>query len=134
MKRLLFIIAFCTQVVACAPSVHAGGIGIVDVARLRDHWSKFKADDAELAAQSRALRESSAPPAELERRRTALRMRYLRMQDDVTGDVRRASDAVAKARGLTLVLTQESVGYGGVDITADVERELHITESGKQTP
>lgn len=131
MKRLVLALALGCIPVACAhgPADSAGGIGIVDVARLRDHWPKFKADDAELAAATRALQSATGRPADLRRRRVALRARFLRMQNDVTGDVRRASDAVARERGLRLVLTKESVGYGGVDVTRDVEKRLHIGET-----
>ena len=37
-------------------------------------------------------------------------------------------------RQLKLVLTREGVGYGGVDITADVEKALNITEKATPTP
>jgi hypothetical protein len=35
---------------------------------------------------------------------------------------------------LKLVLTREGIGYGGVDITSDVEKALNITEKATPTP
>ncbi len=37
-------------------------------------------------------------------------------------------------RQLKLVLTREGIGYGGVDITGDVEKALNITEKATPTP
>ena len=51
------------------------------------------------------------------------------MQTEVTGDVRAATEQVAKAKNLKMVFTREFVGYGGVDITPDVEKVLNITET-----
>ena len=51
------------------------------------------------------------------------------MQDDVTGDVRNAVEQVANEKHLQLVVTRQFVGYGGTDITPDVERILKITEA-----
>ncbi len=49
----------------------------------------------------------------------------------------RSSDAASKiatARQLKLVLTREGIGYGGVDITGEVEKALNITEKASPTP
>jgi Skp family chaperone for outer membrane proteins len=58
-----------------------------------------------------------------------LRARYVDMQNDVTGDVRNAAEQVADEKHFKLVVTRQFVGYGGTDITADVERILKITEA-----
>jgi Skp family chaperone for outer membrane proteins len=50
------------------------------------------------------------------------------MQTEVTGDVRNAVQQIAAQRHFSLVVTREFVGYGGVDITPDVEKLLNITE------
>jgi len=46
----------------------------------------------------------------------------------VTSDVRAAAEQVANDRHFKLVVTREFTGYGGVDITSDVEKILKITE------
>jgi Skp family chaperone for outer membrane proteins len=51
------------------------------------------------------------------------------MQNDVSGDVRNAAEQVADEKHFKLVVTRQFVGYGGTDITADVERILKITEA-----
>jgi len=50
------------------------------------------------------------------------------MQREVTNDVSSAAEQVATQRHFKLVVTRELVGYGGTDITPDVERILKITE------
>ena len=51
------------------------------------------------------------------------------MQNDVTGDVRSAVQEVANEKHFQMVVTRQFVGYGGTDITADVEKILKITEA-----
>jgi len=41
---------------------------------------------------------------------------------------------IASQSQLKLVLTREGIGYGGVDITSDVEKALNITEKATPTP
>ena len=53
---------------------------------------------------------------------------------DFRDDVRDAAQQVAQAKGLKFVLTRQFVGYGGVDITPDVEKILQITERVTPAP
>jgi len=48
--------------------------------------------------------------------------------------VRNAANQVASDKHLQYVLTQQYVGYGGVDITPDVEKILQIVEKATPTP
>ena len=50
------------------------------------------------------------------------------MQNEVTDDVRNAAQRVATDRHFKLVVTRQFTGYGGTDITTDVEKQLDITE------
>ena len=45
-----------------------------------------------------------------------------------------AAQQVAKDKHLSYVLTRQFVGYGGVDITPDVEKILQIVEKPSPTP
>ena len=55
--------------------------------------------------------------------------RFQTNQAELTNDVRQAATQVAGTRHLRLVFTAESIGYGGVDITPDVEKALNIVET-----
>ncbi|MBV8283461.1 MAG: hypothetical protein JO175_02365, partial [Candidatus Eremiobacteraeota bacterium] len=60
--------------------------------------------------------------------------RFQTNQAELTQDVRTAATQVAGSRHLRLVMTAESIGYGGVDITPDVEKSLNITEKASPAP
>jgi len=103
-------------------------IATVDIARITANWPKFINYDRQLQADMRAIDTQNAPDAVKEKARAQLQQRYVAMQTEVTDDVRDATAQVAKARNFKMVLTREYVGYGGVDITPDVEKILNITE------
>jgi len=48
--------------------------------------------------------------------------------------VRDAAKQVVDLRHLTYVFTRQYVGYGGVDITSDVEKILKIEEKATPAP
>jgi len=52
----------------------------------------------------------------------------------LTDQIRAAAAKVAAKKNLKLVLTREGVGYGGTDITAEVEKDLGITETASPKP
>ncbi len=60
--------------------------------------------------------------------------KYARVTDQLSQQIRDAAGKIASQRQLKLVLTREGIGYGGVDITADVEKALNITEKATPTP
>jgi Skp family chaperone for outer membrane proteins len=80
------------------------------------------------------VQQSHASPAEKQRQMAALNARYLAGQTELTNNVRDAAQQVAGDKHLTFVLTQQYVGYGGIDITADVEKVLQITERATPAP
>jgi Skp family chaperone for outer membrane proteins len=103
-------------------------IATVDIARITSNWPKFINYNNQLSADTQAIQASTDSQRQKDARIAALRQRYLSMQDEVTGDVKSAVEQVANNRHFTLVVTHEFVGYGGVDITPDVEKVLKITE------
>jgi Skp family chaperone for outer membrane proteins len=104
-------------------------IATVDIQRIQANWPKFINYSNQLSADTAAIQHSSVSPKEKQQQLDALRKRYVSMQDDVTGDVRNAVEQVANEKHLQLVVTRQFVGYGGTDITPDVERILKITEA-----
>ena len=104
-------------------------IATVDVARISANWPKFINYQNQLSADADALERARISDDERKRQSDALRRQYDAMQDEVTNDVRRAAQQIAAERHLKLVTTHEALGYGGVDITRDVEKVLNITEA-----
>jgi len=103
-------------------------VATLDVLRIQANWPKFINYSNQLAADSEAVSRSGASPQRKAQELQALRSRYVSMQNEVTGDVRNAAEQVANEKHLKLIVTRQFVGYGGVDITSDVERLLKITE------
>jgi Skp family chaperone for outer membrane proteins len=100
----------------------------VDISRITSNWPKFINYNNQLAADTDAINRSNASPRDKQRQIDGLRRRFVNMQDEVTSDVRAAAEQVANDRHFKLVVTREFTGYGGVDITSDVEKILKITE------
>lgn len=107
---------------------HQSPIATVDVDRISRNWPKFINYSNQLASDTDAIRRSNASPRDKQRQLDGLRRQYLEMQREVTNDVSSAAQQVATQRHFTLVLTREMIGFGGTDITPDVEKILKITE------
>ncbi|MDQ2908842.1 MAG: hypothetical protein M3R44_05750 [Candidatus Eremiobacteraeota bacterium] len=139
MKRLLFCAALPlggVPVVAftgCA-SQPPPSVATLDVARIQANWPMFINYSNQLAADTEAIQRSNGSPRQKQQQLDGLRRRYVAMQDQVTGDVRNAATQVANTRHLKLVVTRQFVGYGGIDITPDVEKILNITEKPSPGP
>ena len=104
-------------------------VATLDLNRIQANWPKFINYSNQLSADTAAINRSSDSPSRKEKELDALRQRFTDMQNEVTGAVRNAAEQVANEKHITLVVTRQYVGYGGVDITADVEKILKITEA-----
>jgi Skp family chaperone for outer membrane proteins len=104
-------------------------IGLVDTQRLLQFWPKFQNYNNQLSVDMQAIDRSSAPSGQKARERAALQQKYSQIQTELTREVRNAATEVAKSKNFQLVVTRQYVGYGGADITLDVERLLKITET-----
>ncbi len=129
MKRLFVCAGALFALAGCA----AGGsssstVATVDLARIQANWPKFINYSNQLASDTDAINRSSAAPRQKQAQLDVLRRRYVDMQNEVSGDVRTAAQSIANDRHYKLVVTRQFVGYGGVDITPDVEKLLKITE------
>jgi Skp family chaperone for outer membrane proteins len=107
-------------------------IATIDLARIQANWPKFINYSNQLAADTTAIERSSASPQQKAAQLEQLRKQYVSMQNEVTSDVRGAAQRVASEKHFQLVVTHQFVGYGGVDITSDVEKILNITEKSPQ--
>jgi Skp family chaperone for outer membrane proteins len=129
-KRILIFAA----VAALAGCAAHSPIGLVDVQRIVTNWPEYQGYQNQLYADERSIasRRESAPRKQ--RAALALQQKYARVTDQLSAQIRDAAGKIASQRSLKLVLTREGIGYGGVDITSDVEKALNITEKATPKP
>jgi Skp family chaperone for outer membrane proteins len=123
-KRI--VLAVTVILAACTPQ--ESPIATVNITRITQNWPKFINYNNQLASDTDAIQRSNASQQDKQRQLDQLRQRFVNMQNEVTNDVRVAAEQVANQRHFKLVITREFVGYGGIDITPDVEKILKITE------
>lgn len=109
-------------------------IGLVDVARLTANWPTYTNAQNQLLADERTITASKASNAQKQRQVTALQQHYAQVSNQLVSQVRDAAAKIAQQKQLKLVVTRQFVGYGGTDITSDVEKLLGITEKATATP
>jgi len=126
-KRLIVLASAAVALAGCN-SQSSSQIATVNISRITQNWPKFINYNNQLAADTDAINRSSASESDKQRQLDGLRARFVTMQNEVTNDVRAAAEQVASERHFKLVVTHEFVGYGGTDITPDVEKILKITE------
>lgn len=109
-------------------------IGLVDVQRIVGNWPEYQNYQNQLLADERTIAGGRGSRADKLRATIAMQQKYTRITEQLTQQIRDASSKIAQDKHLQLVLTREGVGYGGVDITPDVEKSLNITEKATPTP
>ena len=133
MKNRAFVALLAALIVTGCAGSHSD-IGLLDVSRLTSNWPKFMNANNQLNADSAAIASGPGSTRDKQRRLIQLQGRYAQLQDELVGEVRTAAEKVAKSKNLKMVVTRENVGYGGSDITADVEKELGFTEKASPSP
>ena len=118
---------------ACTNATQSN-IGLVDVQRISANWPKFQNYQNQLAADAQTIERSNRSARDKASARAALQARFAQAQNELSGDVSTAARQVAADRHLTYVFTRQYVGYGGVDITADVEKILKIDDKSTPAP
>lgn len=116
---------------SCAPH---SSIGLVDVQRIVSNWPEYQGYQNQMYSEERSI--SSRRESNTRKQRDAfyLQRKYTKVTDQLSAQLRDVAGKVAQQRQLKLVLTREGIGYGGVDITGDVEKALNITEKASPTP
>jgi Skp family chaperone for outer membrane proteins len=109
-------------------------VGLVDVSRIVQNWSQYQGYQAQLQLQEQTIFQKSESSAQKQRDLAQLQAQYNRISQQLINEVQSATARVARQRNLQLVLTRQGVGYGGVDITRDVEKLLNITEAATPSP
>lgn len=109
-------------------------IGLVDVQRIVNNWPEYQKDQNQLYADERTIASGRGNRGQKQRATIAMQQKYAKITEQLTQQIRDASTKIAQQRQLKLVVTREGVGYGGVDITPDVEKSLNITEKASPSP
>ncbi|MGC2128711.1 MAG: OmpH family outer membrane protein [Candidatus Aquilonibacter sp.] len=132
MKKQLLLVSLAAAILAgCANS---SPVGLVDVNRIVANWTVYQSFQQQLLADEQSIAQSKASQAVKQRQAAALQRKYAGITDELTKRIRDAATKVAQDKNLTLVVTKEGVGYGGVDITKDVEKAMNITEKASPAP
>ncbi len=130
-KQLLFVTLAAATFAGCA---NTSPVGLVDVNRVVQNWPVYKSFQQQLLADEQSIAQSKAPTAVKQREAAALQQKYQGITDQLTKQIRDAATKIAQQEHLTLVVTKEGVGYGGVDITKDVEKAMNITDTASSSP
>jgi len=132
-KHIILIAAFAAGALAgCAGS--GSPIGLVDVQRLTANWPLYTNAQNQLVADQRAIAAGKGSNADKQRQVMQLQQHYAQISNQLVSQVKAAAAKIAGQKQLKLVVTREFVGYGGTDITGDVEKLLGITEKPTPTP
>ena len=134
-NRFVFaaLVASLLGMTACSKPPQSD-IGLVDVPRITANWPKFLNYQNQLNADVTAIRNSRASDSEKTRELQGLQARFATNQTELTNNVRDAAQQVASDKHLRFVFTRQFVGYGGVDITPDVEKLLNVEEKATPAP
>jgi len=132
-RALIIAAALAAALAGCTNAPHSD-IGLVDTIRLQANWPKFQNYQNQLSVDAQTIERSRRSDKEKARERAMLQQRFAQDQVELTEDVRNAAQQVATQKHLSYVLTRQYVGYGGVDITPDVEKILNIVEKPSPTP
>jgi Skp family chaperone for outer membrane proteins len=131
-KKQLLLVSLAAAILAgCANS---SPVGLVDVNRIVANWTVYQSFQQQLLADEQSIAQSKASQSDKQRQAAALQKKYAGITQELTTRIRDAATKVAQDEHLTLVVTKEGVGYGGVDITKDVEKAMNITEKASPAP
>ncbi|MDQ6931846.1 MAG: hypothetical protein M3160_01580 [Candidatus Eremiobacteraeota bacterium] len=131
--RSLFFLAFLAVLGGCSQRNH-DIVALVDTARIQSNWPKFQNYSNQFSADIAAIDRSNVAASQKQRQLASLQGRYGQIQRDLAQEVKAAASVVAHDKNYQLIVTKEFVGYGGTDITSEVEAILKIQERPTPTP
>jgi len=115
----------------------AGGgspVGLIDVQRITANWPQYENANNQMLADERAVETGRGSRAQKQQQVAQMQAKYSAISQQLVSQIKSAAAKVAQQKNLKLIVTREFVGYGGVDITPDVEKAMGITESATATP
>lgn len=133
MKKQHIILAALAAVIAtgCGAS---SPVGLVDVNRIVNNWPEYQNYQNQLYADERTIAAGKGSTGQKQQAVVAMQRKYQKITEQLTQQIRDAAGKIATNKQLKLVVTREGVGYGGVDITPDVEKSLNIVEKASPAP
>jgi Skp family chaperone for outer membrane proteins len=132
--RALAAAAALAALAACGNKSSSTDIGLVDVQRISQNWPKFQNYQNQLANDAATIEHSRKSDRDKEQAKAQLQARFAKAQTELSVDVTAAAKQVAADKHLSYVFTRQYVGFGGVDITADVEKILKIEDKSTPAP
>lgn len=132
MKKSIIIAGLSACLLAACAS--SSPVGLVDVGRIVANWDRFQSYQQQLLQEEQKIGQSKASARDKQRQAMQLQKKYAGITEQLTQQIRDAAGKIASDKGMKLVVTREGVGYGGTDITADVEKSLNITEKATPSP
>jgi Skp family chaperone for outer membrane proteins len=132
-KKSIVIIAALAALTltACGQS---SPVGLLDVQRLTANWPQYINVQNQLLADQRAIETGSGSNAQKAKQVAQLQAKYSTLSQQLVNQIKDAAAKVAQQKNLKLIVTREFIGYGGTDITPDVEKQMGITESASPSP
>jgi Skp family chaperone for outer membrane proteins len=132
-KKSIVIIAALAALTltACGQS---SPVGLLDVQRLTANWPQYNNVQNQLLADQRAIETGSGSNAQKAKQVAQLQAKYASLSQQLVNQIKDAASKVAQQKNLKLIVTREFIGYGGTDITPDVEKQMGITESASPSP
>jgi len=109
-------------------------IGLVDVNRIVTNWPEYQGYQNQLYADEQRIASGKGSSSQKQQAVAAMQRKYSKITEQLTQQIRAAAGKIASDKQLKLVITREGVGYGGVDITPDVEKSLNIVEKASPAP
>ncbi|HEX4013107.1 MAG TPA: hypothetical protein VHX17_04345 [Candidatus Cybelea sp.] len=134
MKKNTYALLFVLPVALLAGCATHSPIGLVDVQRIVSNWPEYQGYQNQLLSEERSITSRRESAGRKMRDSAALERKYAKITDQLSAQIRDAAGKIASQNQMKIVLTREGVGYGGTDITADVEKSLNITEKATPTP
>ena len=132
MKKQIIIAGLAAALLAGCASTSP--VGLVDVGRIVANWDTFQNFQQQLLQDEQKISQSKGSPRSKQQQVAVLQKKYSTITEQLTQQIRDAAGKIAAQKGMKLVVTREGVGYGGTDITPDVEKALNITEKATPSP
>ena len=134
MKKTNVIFAALAAAALTACSGNSSPVGLIDVQRVTANWPQYTNANNQMLADERSIETGTGSNADKQRRVAQMTAKYQQISQQLVNQIKDAAAKVAQQKNLKLVVTREFIGYGGVDITPDVEKAMGITESASPSP
>jgi Skp family chaperone for outer membrane proteins len=133
-KKNTVLIAALAAALLAGCTANTSPVGLIDVQRITANWPQYANANNQMLADERAVETGKGSPAQKQRQVAQMQAKYAAISQQLVSQIKDAAAKVAQRKNLKLIVTREFVGYGGVDITPDVEKAMGITESASPSP